>query len=538
MPAMRAVVGAKLRSAGGLWSRTPLRVRLVATLLLLVIGALGGSGVAATATMRSYLLGRVDSQLRSVGENPITGVATADAGGRGREGDSPADSDSGRMRLPSAYVVEVADATGAIAIGPTSNLVNTAEQLPQLPRLTGAVTTSRTFTVASVSGNDRWRVLTEPVTLSSGGKGTLIVAQSLGDMENTLAHLTLLLVVIGSAAVLVLAGVGYLIVRVSLRPLRQVELTAARIADGDLSQRVALADPRTEIGQLSQALNTMLGEIETAFADRAASEEAARRSEEAARHSAEQLRVSETAARRSEDRMRRFIADASHELRTPLTSIRGFAELYRQGAASTEGDLQRLMTRVEDEAKRMGLLVEDLLMLARLDQQRPLAQAPVDVLALAADAVHDASVVDRCHRISLEVGRTDPPPIVIGDEARLRQVLGNLVGNALRHTPAGTAVTVSVGTGVNDRTGAAVVSIAVSDEGPGLSSEDAARVFERFYRAEKSRNRSDGGTGLGLAIVTALVSRHGGTVEVDTAPGAGACFRVELPLADVLAASH
>jgi two-component system OmpR family sensor kinase len=256
----------------------------------------------------------------------------------------------------------------------------------------------------------------------------------------------------------------------------------------------------------------MLAKIETAFAQRAASEQAARSSEE---------------------RMRRFVADASHELRTPLTAIRGFAELYRQGAVSDEAEIARLMRRIEDEAKRMGLLVDDLLLLARLDQERPLARAPVDLLALAGDAVHDTRALAPDRPVRLEVGATDPPPVVIGDEARLRQVLTNLLANAVRHTPPGTPVTVTVGTGPSARTGARAVILTVADEGPGLAPDAAARVFERFYRADAARNRRDGGTGLGLAIVAALVAGHGGAVDVHSEPGAGACFRVELPLAEV-----
>jgi two-component system OmpR family sensor kinase len=267
----------------------------------------------------------------------------------------------------------------------------------------------------------------------------------------------------------------------------------------------------------------MLAEIETAFAQRAESEEAARRSEQ-------RMRRSEAAARHSEERMRRFVADASHELRTPLTSIRGYAELYRQGAATDDTDIRRWMSRIEDEAQRMGVLVEDLLLLARLDQERPLAQSPVDLLALAGDAVRDARVLDPSRSITLEVGQTDPPPIVIGDEPRLRQVVANLVRNALQHTPAGTPVTVRVSSRVDHQTGRGGVVLAVADDGPGMTPEEAARVFERFYRADPSRSH-DGGTGLGLAIVAALVAGHGGSVDVETSPGSGCCFRVEIPLA-------
>ncbi|MDT4922282.1 MAG: two-component system, OmpR family, sensor kinase, partial [Pseudonocardiales bacterium] len=407
----------------------------------------------------------------------------------------------------------------------TNELLDPGEPLPKLPHPTAADTQadgSHTFTVDAESGDAQWRVLAVPYDLSDGSTGTLLIAQSLGPVDSTVQHVELLALVIGAVTVVVLAGVGYVVVRASLRPLRAVERTAGDIAAGDLSHRVPDADPRTEVGQLSRALNTMLGEIEAAFAARAASERAARASEE-------RMRRSEAAARESEQRMRRFVADASHELRTPLTSIRGFAELYRQGAARDEHELSRLMRRIEDEAIRMGVLVEDLLMLARLDQERPLAQVPVDLLAVVTDAVHDARALAPERPISLSVGSTDPPPVVIGDEARLRQVLGNLVTNALKHTPAGTPMAVRLGTEMDG--GAAHVVLEVADDGPGMTADVAEHVFERFYRADQAR-RADGSTGLGLAIVAALVKGHAGRISVRTAPGEGATFRVELPVAE------
>jgi two-component system OmpR family sensor kinase len=507
------------------YGRTPLRLKLVAAVLLLVLVALAGSGVVARATMDRYLIGRVDAQLTSAVQ-PIVDHSRRGIQGGDNDGDARDD------RLPSAYVVETINAAGKILSGPTSNLVDPGEPLPVLPRRTEAQSKAAgttTFTVGAVHGNGEWRVLAEPITASDGSSGTLLVAQSLADVNNTLNHLTIVLVVIGAVALVVIAGVGYLVVRASLRPLRAVEHTAAKIAAGDLTHRVPLLDPRTEVGQLSASINTMLARIETAFAERAGSEQAARSSEE-------RMRVSESAARRSEDRMRAFVADASHELRTPLTTIRGFAELYRQGAASDPADVRRLMSRIEGEATRMGVLVEDLLLLARLDQQRPLAREPVDLLALAGDAVHDAAAVSPDRRVRLQVGSTDPPPVVSGDEARLRQVLGNLVANALTHTPAGTSVTVTVATEAAPGTPPTVV-LTVTDQGPGLTAEAAARVFERFYRVDAARSRSGGGTGLGLSIVAALVAGHGGSVDVDTAPGQGASFRVRLPLAEVAAVS-
>jgi two-component system, OmpR family, sensor kinase len=291
-----------------------------------------------------------------------------------------------------------------------------------------------------------------------------------------------------------------------------MEQTAEAIAAGDLTRRVPDRDPRTEVGRLAAALNSMLAQIEAAFRARAASE---------------------TTARRSEERMRRFVADASHELRTPLTTIRGFAELYRQGASRKPGELDRLMRRIEDQAARMGLLVEDLLLLARLDQQRPLDRRPVDLLALAAEAVNDARAVAPDRRIELELdgagdGAGGGPLVVLGDEDRLRQVIANLMSNALTHTPAGSPIELRAGTRRGD--GAGNAAIEVVDHGRGLTRQQAERVFERFYRADPARSHAAGGTGLGLSIVAALVAAHGGTVEVSSVPGQGASFRVLLPL--------
>ncbi|HET9944754.1 MAG TPA: HAMP domain-containing sensor histidine kinase, partial [Actinomycetes bacterium] len=268
-------------------------------------------------------------------------------------------------------------------------------------------------------------------------------------------------------------------------------------------------DPRTEVGRLSGAFNGMVDQIEAAFRAREASE---------------------SAAVASEDRMRRFVADASHELRTPLTSIRGFAELYRQGAVRETAELDRVMRRVEDEASRMGLLVEDLLLLARLDQARPLRKEPVDLLDVVTDAAHDARVLAPDRQVDLDV-RGDQAPVVLGDDARLRQVVTNLVSNALTHTPAGTPVAVTLETAAEpDPETPGRVRVGVHDQGPGLTAEERDRVFERFYRADPSRTRAAGGSGLGLSIVAALVAAHGGQVTVESAPGRGSAFFVDLPL--------
>jgi two-component system OmpR family sensor kinase len=499
----------RLSRLRGISARTPLRIKLVAAVSLLVLLALLGSGFAAAATMRNYLISRADSQLSSViapiAEHQLGGTAGNAPGHGGDHGDG----DGGVGRLPSAYVVKVVDANGK-TVNSQSYLSDPGEPLPSLPH-TSVKSGQHYFTTGAEHGDGQWRALAVPVTLTDGSTGTVYIAQSLGDVNGTVDRLTTLLLVIGAVALVVIAGLGYLIVRASLRPLRDVERTAGAIAGGDLSRRVPAAHPRTEVGHLSGALNTMLSDVETAFAERARSE---------------------ATARESEERMRQFIADASHELRTPLTTIRGFAELYRQGtAAEQHPDVPRLMSRIEQEGARMGLLVEDLLLLARLDQERPLRHQPVDMLALASDAVHDAQAVDPERPIRFEVGPTDPPPVVIGDEPRLRQVLANLLSNALTHTPAGTPVSVRIATTPAAEQQPAWVELTVADQGPGIETSAAARVFERFYRGDVSRSHETGGTGLGLAIVAALVDGHHGTVDLRTAPGEGAVFTVRLPSA-------
>jgi two-component system OmpR family sensor kinase len=333
-----------------------------------------------------------------------------------------------------------------------------------------------------------------------------------------------------------LAVVSVAVVRTNLRPLDDIEETAQDIAAGHLDRRVPDRDPRTEVGRLGQSINTMLTQIETAF------------------HAQQE---SEEAAVQSEERMRRFIADASHELRTPLTAIRGFAEYYRQrGGVATpdEGnrgslapeDLDRIMQRVEGEASRMGVLVEDLLLLARLDQQRPIEHRPVDLLVLAADAVQDTRMIAPGRPVQLDV-EPGKAFLITGDEARLRQVIGNLTTNALTHTPDGTPIEVRLRSGFlpgpEPYPGAPAASVPaavldVADQGEGLTPEQTQRVFERFYRADQARNRKSGGSGLGLAIVSALVAAHGGTATVESAPGQGATFRITLPLAPDAAAGE
>ena len=465
----------------------PLRVRLVAGLVLLVAAGLLVAGVAATSALRSYQLERVDAQLDAALDGP---ALRADAGPRtgpgrvGPGGRRPVPRD----RLPGELYLAVLDAGGAVVRADTGDA-----GAPALPPLDVAAVRERNgsaFTVDDADGSGSWRVVAVPLPAD----GSVVVAADLGEVDRTVDRLVLLQALIGMLVLLAVSGLAYVLVRSSLRGLVDVEEAAAAVAAGDLTRRVPERNPRTEVGSLGGSFNAMVRQVQSAFATRAA----------------------------SEDRLRRFVADASHELRTPLTSIRGFAELHRQGAVTAPEDVTRLLRRIEDEATRMGLLVEDLLALARLDEQRPLQLSEVDLAVLAGDAVSDARVLEPERPVTLSVA--DGVPLVRGNEARLRQVLTNLVGNALQHTPQGTPVQVRVGV----REGQVLVEVA--DEGPGMSADVASQVFERFYRADTSRTRASGGSGLGLSIVAALVRAFGGRLELDTAPGRGATFRVLLPV--------
>src|SRR5690348_10955248 len=527
-------IGRQRRVIRRLSERTPLRVKLITAVLALVTIALGAIGVASVYVLHSYLTTQSDTELKAAISNiNMDSLINKPPGYLYRiEGEQNL---FAGIQLPGSQLAwSYADMPGIGSPG------QPRQSLPALPTSAGwAGRISPTLvTVPAQSGSDTWRVIAKTFTYqavsSTGGTqqvtGTLVVGTDLGNVNATVRRIAYFDMIVGGVIVLVLALVGVAAVRANLRPLDEIEETAEAIADGHLDRRVPERDPRTEIGRLGRSLNIMLSQIETAF------------------HAREE---SEAAAHHSEERMRRFVADAGHELRTPLTAIRGFAEYYRQrgglvphwdrkapAAPATAGglnpdDLDRLMQRVEKEAARMGLLVEDLLLLARLDQQRPLARQPVDLLTLAADAVHDARVLAPARTIDLSV-QPGAAFLVIGDEPRLRQVIGNLMSNALTHTPDGSPIEVSVSSGVLDSRvsgSAPAVILDVTDHGPGMTPEQAHRVFERFYRADQARTRVKGGSGLGLAIVNSLVAAHGGVASVRTAPGKGATFRIALPLA-------
>jgi two-component system, OmpR family, sensor kinase len=520
-----------LEAARRLSRRTSLRTKLITAVLVLVAIAVAAISVATTYMVRAYLIDQHDSEL-------LAQVSAVNFSTR-----LPQGVDLGYASPTRSDIVVGLEQPGSQLswdTGVTLPFMSNNDPLPRLPTSGNWANGSKgvTLNLPAQSGPNTWRVMAESVNFNNVGTGTttqanLVVAVDLGNINALTTRLIVFDLAVGGAILVVLAAVGAAVVQANLRPLNDIELTASQIAKGHLNHRIPERDPRTEIGSLGHSLNAMLSQIETAF------------------HAQEE---SEQAAHRSEDRMRRFIADASHELRTPLTTIRGFAEYYRQrggvrkdqdqlsgtspadstapngtaGDGLTPQDLDRIMRRLEAEASRMGLLVEDLLTLARLDQQRPLNLAPVDLLALAGDAVQDARMVAPGRPIDLSVA-PGAAFLVDGDEPRLRQVIGNLVNNALTHTPPDTPVRVKIASGNLDN-GAPAVVLDVEDDGPGMERDQAQRVFERFYRADQARNRASGGTGLGLAIVAGLVAAHGGTVSVRTAPGEGADFQVRLPL--------
>jgi two-component system OmpR family sensor kinase len=466
-----------------------LRGRLLIGVITLVAVGLLVSDVATYALMDRSLVGRIDDQLQQpstvVAARAVIGGVLCHTRGPVAVGDFPAGS-----------ITELVSADGTVAIAcvvPSGASVSTASPvLPKSLPSAGEGTPYQPFTVEGTGGVDHYRMTDWPEN-SLGGQ-YVVFAIPLTPVESTLSQLLLLEALIGLGVLAATAILALLIIRIGLRPLQKMGGVAADIAAGDLTKRVEPATANTEIGRLGLALNGMLSQIEAAFAERT----------------------------ESNNRLRRFIADASHELRTPLTSIRGYSEMLRRGADKSPTDAELARRRIEEESVRMSTLVDDMLLIARLDQGRPLERKPVDLQAIAADAANDARAVAPQRHITL----TAPGPVVIeGDELRLRQVVGNLVRNALVHTPQQSAIEIGVST-VN---GSGMMS--VIDHGPGLEGGDMTRIFEPFFRADPSRSRDSGGAGLGLSIVSAVVTAHGGKVNVRKTSGGGATFEVELPLA-------
>jgi two-component system, OmpR family, sensor kinase len=442
------------------------------------------TGILGTTLLRDYLIGRSDTQLLSFAKISHRIAARPDFR-------PPGDG----QQLPTQFLVEVINQNGnervlAGSLHPVTGPRLTAAQLNELG-------TPFTVPAAGPQGQS-WRVLVQRI---SGGDRE-VVGYSLHDLDSAVSRLEVADALAGAVAVVLLAGIGLPLVRASLAPLRRIQETAAAIAAGDLSRRIDHPPARTEVGQLAGALDSMLARIEAAYLARA---------------------EGEARAVRSEERMRRFVADASHELRTPLTSVRGLAEYgLQQGETAGTTELLRLMTLIQRESGRMGRLIDDLLLLARFDADLPLQRRPVDLASIGAEAVAQARLVNPGRPITLDALE---PVVVCADGERIRQVIDNLIGNAIQHTPPQSPVRVSVCH--NGRT----AQITVADRGPGMTAEQAAHVFERFYRADEARSRARGGTGLGLAIAASLTAAHGGTITVETSPGQGASFRVCLPAA-------
>jgi two-component system OmpR family sensor kinase len=456
-------------------------------LLALVVAGLLVADLGTYLSLQSFLMERVDNQLLA-SRDAVVGMLLDEHHGPGPP----------MTATPSGTYFEIRTQDGSSVHGTVGGPGQPPSSAhPQLQAQIPTPDPSSAPAVQSLPGTggvSQYRVLIYSPDRGPAAGDTVILAIPLTDVQATLDNLLLFEGLISAAVLAALALFAWWVIGVGLRPLERMGSTAEAIAAGDLSRRVEPATPRTEIGRLGLSLNGMLSQIESAFAERT----------------------------RSEQRLRRFLADASHELRTPLTSIRGYAELLRRGAAQTAEDSALARRRIEAEAIRMSVMVDDLLLLARLDQGRPLEQVPVDLRQIAHDACADARAVAPVRAITLWAREA---VVVRGDELRLRQVVANLVSNAIVHTPPGSPIEVSV------TRSAERAALSVTDHGPGLNGDEARRAFEPFYRADPGRSRDRGGSGLGLSIVAAVVSAHGGGVQVLETPAGGATFRVELPLA-------
>ncbi len=500
-----------------------LRARVLASVLVLAAVGMVSVGAVTYAEQQSFLENRANQQARTaIGamsqvldnagyvprSSPLPPNGSAEESGEGKSSNdsesasAPGENTSrppGRRGggpqaiqplLPPGTYGQRRESSGKVIGARRINYSSSEVALPN-PRLPRTIPVGKLITVEATGSSDlHYRVYAQRDPEDSG---ITVVAVPLSDVESTLHRLLLVEGLVIGAALLVLGLSAFFVVKLGLLPLTRIEVTAGHIAAGDLSRRVSPATPKTEVGRLGLALNAMLDRLEAAFAARLASEE----------------------------RLRQFLADASHELRTPLASIRGYAELFRMGATRDAEGTANSMRRIEEESARMGVLVEDLLTLARLDEEPDRERRPVDLAVLARDAVQDAHARSPGREISL---RADGPAVVAGDAAQLRQVLTNLLGNALVHTPPGTPVEVAVSSGPRE------VTLTVRDHGPGIPEDAREHLFERFYRREGGRERGKAGAGLGLAIVHGMVHAHHGRIAVSGAAGGGAEFVVTLPV--------
>ena len=482
------------------WS---LRSRISLGVVLLTAFGFLASGIVAQNALKSYLTTQIDHELEAITGGTLPRILRAGIAQESfeshRDGRDDHDDgvpaakapDSPLQRIPTTTSLTVLDASGNIVggLGGDLNKASISDYVRGLLPSEVAKHGDEPFTIEAAGADFRAVARTLPKNA-----GTVVAAQSLDELEKTISRLGYLFFIISLVLLILMALAARTVVSVGLRPLKTAEDTAEEIASGNLSARMPEASPNTEVGRLVSTFNTMLSRIEESFAART----------------------------KSEDKLRRFVADASHELRTPLTAIRGFSELYRQGAVKGEEDTKQLLSRIEGESKRMSSLVEDLLLLARVDQSRALRSEAVDIVKVVSEATASAQVSGPNHPITLIAPNAEV--FMLGDEVRIHQVVANLLANARSHTPDGTPIAVMI-TSNDDE-----VAVSVADQGPGMSEEDQKRIFERFYRADSSRARSgEDGTGLGLSIVEAVMQAHGGSVSVESELGKGSKFTLTFP---------
>lgn len=472
-----------------------LRTQLVLVTSMLIALAIAVTSLVAISALRAQMVHQLDEEMKTSAP-ALVQLATVRPSGK-QEGSL------------STYRVYLLDKDGKVLYSLSSEHDEQAGE-PALNGWTAEKVRKQNeegVTVGSSSGSADWRLLAVPIEANDSSglteASSLIIAMPLKQTNQVVALVGVLTFAFGLATLASAIAMTWVIVTRTFEPLARVEQTAAKIAAGDLSQRIEDYNPNNEIGNLAISLNTMLAQIEALF----------------------------KAREKSEAKMRRFVGDASHELRTPLVSIRGYSELYRQGALPTEEAVGTAMSRIESESKRMGQLVEDLLTLARIDERRESKLAPFDLFNLAVDASNDAYATAPDREVSLvglsdDVAPTSAP--VLGDESRMRQVVANLLTNAMRYTPDGTPLEIAVGVR-EEVAGFPLATLEVRDHGPGIHGEDRERVFERFYRTDTSRSRETGGTGLGLSIVAAIIEQHDGRIHIEETPGGGATFVISLP---------
>ncbi|MDO5749822.1 MAG: HAMP domain-containing sensor histidine kinase [Rothia sp. (in: high G+C Gram-positive bacteria)] len=488
--------GEKLSRSRRFTQALSLRTQLVLVTSFLIALAIAVTSLVAISALRSQMVQQLDEEMRASSSTITTLMTTRN---------------SERNASLGSYRAYLLDKDGTVLYQASSEQQTPGENGPDISGWNADKVAKNSLSGATVNGgpgSSDWRIL--PITLDNSGSDSalgpatsVIIAVPLKQTNQVVALVGVLTFAFGVATLISAIAMTWVLVTRTFEPLARVEQTAAKIAAGDLSQRIEDYNPNNEIGHLSTSLNTMLSQIEASFKAQA----------------------------RSEAKMRRFVGDASHELRTPLVSIRGYAELYRQGALPNADAVAMAMDRIESESKRMGQLVEDLLTLARIDERRESQLAPFDLFNLAVDATNDAYATSPDRAVTLMgLTPTEPPTqaTVLGDEQRMRQVIANLITNAMRYTPEGTPLEIAVGVRQEGPLGVRSV-IQVRDHGPGIHGEDRERVFERFYRTDASRSRQTGGTGLGLSIAAAIIEQHEGSIHIEETPGGGATFVISLP---------